>query len=214
MPNIKLPEVYNTENYTIVTRDAGGKPLRAKCVHCDLEQAWNVSRLFEHLQRHKAVGHGDPTKNKRRLEAHFLPEVTPDQQALADRRLVFAAIMNGWSYRSLESAALERFVKVLRPGYVVPSRHFMGKFRDELYTDLQAVANNKLVRSKRVTLAFDGWCNHKHTTTLAIVAVTADGEAILLTLKEVERETSEVHPCSPVYAPVFFFCSSDVGSRG
>jgi hypothetical protein len=50
--------------------------------------------------------------------------------------------------------------------------------------------NRVLKAAKKVTLAFDGWCNHQHTCTLAVAALAPSFGCILLCLQETERETA------------------------
>lgn len=152
----------------------------------------------------KAVKRQKTVDQSRKVQSFFPPALLDGNRALAERRLVYAAILNGWSYNSLQRPELKAFFKVLRPDFEAPSMYKIGKIRDQLLADVMAAVDQKIAQGKLVTLAFDGWVNHHHTQTLAVAAIT-QGQTLLMLLKEVERETAEAYLLFPCLSPSPFF---------
>ena len=129
----------------------------------------------------------DQTK---KVQSFFPPALLDGNRALVERRLVYATILNGWSYNSLQRPELQAFFKVLRPNFEAPSAYKIAKIRDQLHADVMAAVDQRLAQGKLVTLAFDGWVNHHHTQTLAVDAIT-QGCTVLMLPKAMEKERAE-----------------------
>lgn len=225
MPSLKLLEVHNPENFVITSRNRAGAPEKARCLHCSWHQTYNVTRMFTHLQEHQPLlsSTSSTSQKKRKIDEHFPGHSVSDTGKIfqvsltfsgalsagdtlfADKRLVFAAIRNGWSFNSLESGHLDQFLQAVRPGYHAPSAYKMGVIRDNLLKEVNQRVKERLVESQIVTLAFDGWTNHAHTSTLAIAAITRGLETFVLSMSVLERETAEVcelePPCQLIPVP-------------
>jgi hypothetical protein len=91
-------------------------------------------------------------------------------------------------FNSLASPAFAEFVQVLRPDFVVPSRHVLGRIRDAVENEVMEAVAQLIAQAKTITLAFDGWTNHHHTQTLAIAALSPQFGCLLLNLQKTGRE--------------------------
>lgn len=144
---------------------------------------------------------------KARIGDHFSVVMAPADKRMAQKRLIFAAIMNGWSYHSLGSTSFSYFTDALQPGeyfqcnfflqvrnipaclwpdFFAPNLSVAIGFREELHSELMNTVAAKVSTVKTVTLAFDGWTNHRHTQTLAIALLSPAFGCLLYSMHETE----------------------------
>ena len=94
-----------------------------KCSMCSWESIPNATRLAQHWEKHHGIK-DEATKSKSepavecapkaKITTHLNHAYTKTEQERAQKRLVFAAINNGWSHNSLKHPLFELFCRALR----------------------------------------------------------------------------------------------------
>ena len=97
---------------------------KMKCKLCSWECIANATRMSRHWETHNAKEEEDqptevsqtstPSLKRAKIEDHLDRNFTAAENQRAQKRLAFAAIMNGWSHHSLQGQAFQDFCKAMR----------------------------------------------------------------------------------------------------
>ena len=71
-------------------------------------------------------------KKQRTMQEHFTAVMSAADKRMAQKRLTFAAVMNGWSYNSLGSTSFSHFLSAVKPGTDILLRKRANSFMKSL----------------------------------------------------------------------------------
>ena len=102
---------------------------------------------------------GVPTPAKQPRITSYTISTTEEQKDTFDHAVGKFFFANNIPFRCVESSFFHDLVKLLRPGYKLPSRKLMStKILDNVNKELEEQCKAKL-SGKKVTIAIDGWSN-------------------------------------------------------
>ena len=88
------------------------------------------------------------------------------------KKQAFCAVMNSWSFNSMQRDWFMEWVHALRTDYAAPTVEEIERHIDGLYVSVEEEANRALPKERFCTLAFDIWSDGHHHSVLGISTYT------------------------------------------
>ena len=143
-----------------------------------------TSAVEIHTQRGSTTGEGRDTEqpaakrprksDKGTMERFQVRTTAPEKESL-DQQCARSIYATNSSFLSVEHKDYVKFCKMMRPGYIPPTRHQIGgPLLDKVHAELQESCKEQLA-NKPVCMAMDGWSNI-HNEPIVCVSITDEDE--------------------------------------
>ena len=154
-----------------------------QCSPDSSQSAASGTKCFCNMRMHPFLSSTGSQSQRQASIVHWGDKAFPrSMQDQAEEQLVLMLCKFGMSYSSLESKEMSDFCQTLRSDFHLPSRRTLQRRLGDVYINLRVSVEKYLSDCKIVTLAIDGWSDHQHQETLAVVAkpLLCDSKPVLV----------------------------------